>query len=571
MSSARPAWLAALLVSILCAPGHVAANEPAAAPARVELNLFVMSHCPWGVRAEDVIIPVVRSLKPLVDLRLYFIGDENPGEAANNTQRFSSMHGEPEVADDLRQVCAKQLAPEQYLDYILERNKTISDEHWQDAATRAGLSADAIKSIEACASSPDGARLLAENLKVHREKNARASPTIEIDGTPYNGARGLRSMTLAVCDALKTKGATLPEACAKAESLPPDPVPTASGCQPQAAQAAAGDAGCGGGCGGCGGGCGANPGVQMRAPSDGPQLPLLNRVTPSNVPLSIHLVVDRSCAICLPKLEPTLRYLFPAATISTLDSSSQDGKKLIARTHATRLPLYVLDAGVERAPSYGQLRPMFEKVEELYMVRPSVTMASVHLERNRVPNHVDIFASSLAPTTPILDAHVLHVLSVTHSKRLTISMHYLVQETVTGEHRVAGGREADSARAAAVDEIRKPSPGPLIATGGAPELQEDIRQACLFQHVPLADFFTYLECRNQALSDSDRANACLHPSDSLKRCIDGPEGETLLRADARLARELGVVAGPVMLWENRYGPFGWNELDLLEGLIDGQH
>src|SRR5205814_411611 len=143
--------------------------------------------------------------------------------------------------------------------------------------------------------------------------------------------------------------------------------------------------------------------------------------------------------------------------------------------------------------------------------------------------------------------------SVTRSKRLTISVHYLVEEIVAGGRDAAGGRAADSVRAARVEEIRKPSPGPLVAPGGPPELQEDIRQICLFQHAPLADFFTYLECRNQALSDAQRGTICLQMSDAIARCVNGPEGETLLRADARLAREMGLVAAPAMLWENRYG------------------
>ena len=43
--------------------------------------------------------------------------------------------------------------------------------------------------------------------------------------------------------------------------------------------------------------------------------------------------------------------------------------------------------------------------------------------------------------------------------------------------------------------------------------------------------------------------------------MEGGEGRGLLRQDARLARELGINESVAILWENRYGPFGWHEVD----------
>ena len=66
---------------------------------------------------------------------------------------------------------------------------------------------------------------------------------------------------------------------------------------------------------------------------------------------------------------------------------------------------------------------------------------------------------------------------------------------------------------------------------------------------------------NQTSRYGGNISTCLELTEPLNRCLSGPEAESLLRKDARLVRELGISGGPVLLWENRYGPFGWHEVD----------
>src|SRR5271157_5006529 len=66
--------------------------------ANVTLQLFVMSHCPYGVQQEGVVQDIIKKFNGQVNLSLHFIATDN-GDGT-----FSSLHGSTEVSEDLRQV-----------------------------------------------------------------------------------------------------------------------------------------------------------------------------------------------------------------------------------------------------------------------------------------------------------------------------------------------------------------------------------------------------------------------------------------------------------------------------------
>lgn len=529
---------------------------------RVPLDLYVMSQCPWGVKAENVIIPAVKSLSPFVALNLHFIASEQPspdGDPAKAT--FTALHGQPEVQENIRQLCAKRHFPDAYLDYILERNANVQDPNWQQAAAKAGLDPTV---LEECAAGAEGAKLLSDDIKAHEARGARSSPTIDINGTPYTGPRGLRSITLAICDALKARGIASPEACAKAEAMPPDPVPAAAGCGGGAAQPPGmAQGGCGGGApaaGGCGAAAAAGAGAAFQGAA----------VQPSPIAFDLRVVVDSRCRLCEPHLLDSLKTFYPAARVVTLEAGSKEGQRLIEQVKAVGLPLYVLDGAIEQAANFAHLKSTFEKVGDVYVVRPDVAMPTVHLRRERRPHHLDAFVTSLAPLTAQAEWQLMRFFHEAAPDDLTFSMHYIVQEAAQpgpGPHPAPGAADG-SVRAAGVKELGASSPGPILSLGGPQELAESRRQACLFQHAPMGDFFKYIACRSQDLANQALAESCLVMPDEVKQCLEGPEGEALLRQDAAMARSLGIVAGPMVLWENRYGPFNFYELTSLKSLVD---
>jgi protein-disulfide isomerase len=148
--------------------------------ARKRLDVFVMSQCPYGVRALDAVREVFQNFAGQgVTLGVHYI-------ASARGDGFESLHGQPEVEEDIRAVCAMQHygAKAKYLDYIWCRNPTIRDADWKPCA-KGGIDA---RVIESCASGPEGKKLLAQNIKLAQTLSIEASPTwIANNKFPFSG------------------------------------------------------------------------------------------------------------------------------------------------------------------------------------------------------------------------------------------------------------------------------------------------------------------------------------------------------------------------------------------------
>ena len=85
-----------------------------------------------------------------VELKLGFIGGK--AEGPDGKVQFTSLHGQTEVDENVRQICARDLFPGKWLDYVLERNKNVKGAEWQPSAEKAGLDAKAVDAGPACPS-----------------------------------------------------------------------------------------------------------------------------------------------------------------------------------------------------------------------------------------------------------------------------------------------------------------------------------------------------------------------------------------------------------------------------------
>lgn len=518
MKDASKTASALILAAGLAAPGWAAPKKDA----RVSVELYVMSLCPFGVQAENGLLPAARTYEKQVDLNLGFIAGEQPGEGGQ-PPKFSSLHGQPEVDEDLRQLCVKEKAPAKFFDYILERDKNPRSQDWQAAAKAAGVDP---APVEACAGGAEGAALLSKNLPAARARNASGSPTIYIDGAPYNGGRTTEAFAWALCGAMKAKGLALPESCVKALAGPKP-----------AGLAGAGGPGCDGG---------AGPSAPPKAPTA----------------FDIWAVRDPACKECELTLLDGLKRLHPAAVIKTVDAGSPEGKALVEKHRPRALPLYVLDRKVEQEQNFNELlNSRYARSADQYVVKPGPDsyLPSEHVSRPLRPRHLDIFVDPFSPFAARAESELFAYLASAKLPDLTFSVHFLVQEGVeTGARPEAAA--GDRPRSASLAELAQVKPGPLLTARGDAGLQESLRQACLFQDASLGEYVSYLSCRNQALQDAE-APGCLRAGQSLKACMGGPEGERLLRYDARLERELGVNTSFAILWQNRYGPFGFHDVD----------
>lgn len=197
---------AVLALTILVTACHTQRKEdgsPAAGASRaveaadvtpVEVELFVMSQCPYGVEAENAFLPAVEALGEAIAFRLDFIGDEiEPG-------RLMSMHGDSEVAGDLLHACAFREDPVKARALILCMNRDFSaiPENFSACAGELEL---AEQPILACAEGELGQELLRRSFARSDERGADGSPTLLVAGQPYEGPRTKDGMMRAVCQA----------------------------------------------------------------------------------------------------------------------------------------------------------------------------------------------------------------------------------------------------------------------------------------------------------------------------------------------------------------------------------
>ena len=153
------------------------------------LELFVMSYCPFGVQAEEKIIPIVKKFGDQIDFRLQFIAQEKEATSSQDVTPFISLHGYPEVAENIRQLLIAQEYPDRYLDYILCRGKKL-DKSWESCAEKLGID---VARIQRLFNAPEAERLFQENIKRAAELGIKASPTILVDNHKFRATQLLRA------------------------------------------------------------------------------------------------------------------------------------------------------------------------------------------------------------------------------------------------------------------------------------------------------------------------------------------------------------------------------------------
>ncbi len=171
------------------------------------VELFIMSHCPYGTQMEKGILPVVGTLGDNIDFKLRFV--------------YYAMHGETEVLEQLNQYCIQKEQDDKLLKYLtcfLEAGKGDSclDEVGIDrsALTTCTQAADAEFGIMAAfndqASWLSGRYpLFNTDADLNQQYAVGGSPTLVVNGAKANSGRDSASLLRTVCAAFNEA----PEEC----------------------------------------------------------------------------------------------------------------------------------------------------------------------------------------------------------------------------------------------------------------------------------------------------------------------------------------------------------------------
>ncbi|MFC2143476.1 hypothetical protein ACFLQN_03690 [Candidatus Aenigmatarchaeota archaeon] len=174
------------------------------------VELFVMSHCPYGTQAEKGIIPVVNLLGDKIDFSLKYV--------------YYAMHPtQGEVEEQLLQYCIQEENNDKFLDYLacfLEAGDT------NDCLGRVGI---ARADLETCISETDEQFEIMTNLEdtslwlngrfpqfnIHKDLNEQygigGSPSLVVNGLKVSSGRAPAALQSIICSAFNTP----PEECSE--------------------------------------------------------------------------------------------------------------------------------------------------------------------------------------------------------------------------------------------------------------------------------------------------------------------------------------------------------------------
>lgn len=173
-----------------------------------EVNLFVMSFCPYGNQAEDIMKPVVDLLGDKFNFNIrYIVSKDNNGN-------FISLHGEQELSQDVREICVFKYQKEKFWDFVDGINKKCNssnaDSCWEGVATGLGVDVQKIKNCQ----KSEANSLLEQELKAVQDYGATGSPQLFVNGVEYKKERTSEAYKKAICSGFSSP----PSECERALS-----------------------------------------------------------------------------------------------------------------------------------------------------------------------------------------------------------------------------------------------------------------------------------------------------------------------------------------------------------------
>jgi len=184
------------------------------------LDAFVVSNCPFGLQMQRILTLVVALFKDDADIKIRYIGS-----VTSDGKNITSMHGDKEAEENLRQICIREEQSDKFWDYIacyIKKGDT------DNCLTEAKI--DKTK-LNTCIGDPSrGVNYAKEDFALQNQYGISASPTIVFNGMVIdstteralaNGMQiNMRSAELwknIVCCGFNTK----PSECS--QTLPTDP------------------------------------------------------------------------------------------------------------------------------------------------------------------------------------------------------------------------------------------------------------------------------------------------------------------------------------------------------------
>ena len=167
--------------------------------------LFVMSYCPYGNQAEELMMPVVELLGDKADIQLHYViyNKENGYSGANycldKDDKYCSMHGIQELNQDVRELCVRKYQDDKFWSFVKAANSGCTaqnvDSCWENVAKGLGIDTAKIKDCQ----KNEALTILEQEVQLSEKYGISGSPQIVINDTEYKGARSTDAYKTAIC------------------------------------------------------------------------------------------------------------------------------------------------------------------------------------------------------------------------------------------------------------------------------------------------------------------------------------------------------------------------------------
>jgi len=164
-----------------------------------ELNAFVVSYCPFGTQMQRILIEVAKLFNDNIKVR--YIGSIVDG-------KVTSMHGEVEATENLRQICIREEQQDKYWNYV----KCFIDKKDSEVClTETNIDKEKLQTCMKDATK--GIKYAEEDFKLQDKHNIRGSPTLILNGIQVSefdfGGRNPEAVKTLLCCGFKEQ----PEEC----------------------------------------------------------------------------------------------------------------------------------------------------------------------------------------------------------------------------------------------------------------------------------------------------------------------------------------------------------------------
>ena len=166
--------------------------------------LFVMSYCPYGNQAEEIMMPVFDLLGNRADIRVHYViysnyGGGGPNYCLDKDNKYCSMHGIQELNQNVREICVQKYQKDKFWTFLKEMNSKCNyqnaDSCWEGVAKSIGLDADKIKTCQ----KNESIALLEQEVQLNKKYGITGSPQLVINDAEYSGARSAEAYKSAIC------------------------------------------------------------------------------------------------------------------------------------------------------------------------------------------------------------------------------------------------------------------------------------------------------------------------------------------------------------------------------------